>query len=218
MANLNPGLIARKVGMTQIYDDNGQVIPVTVVETGRNVVVAVKRADGPDGYDAIQLGFGIQKPHRVNRPMRGHFAKAGVEPVRWLREIRVTAERAAELKPGDRLGPDDVFAEGDVVDVVGTSKGRGFAGVMKRHGFRGFLRTHGTHEYFRHGGSIGTRLTPGMVLKGKRMAGHMGAARVTIQNLRVVKVDAERGLLFIKGGIPGPNGGQVLVRKAVKKH
>lgn len=217
MANQSPGLLGQKIGMTQIYDQDGHVVPVTVIDLRGNTVLAVKRTDGPDGYPAVQLGVGVRKAGRTTRALAGVFAKAGVAPLRWIREVRVTDEQAATWQPGQVLGPGDLFAAGELVDVTGTSKGRGTAGVMKRHNFTGFIRTHGTHEFFRHGGSIGTRLTPGMVLKGKKMGGHMGAARVTTQNQRVVKIDAERGLLFVRGGVPGPNGGLVLVRKAVKQ-
>ncbi len=216
MANEMPGLIGRKIGMTQIFADNGTAIAVTVVEAGPNAVLQVKSADGTDGYNAVQLGFADKKPSRTTQAEQGHFDKAGTSPKKHVVEFRLAADAAAAYTAGQELGVADVFAEGDAVDVIGTSKGRGFAGVMKRHGFRGFIRTHGTHEYFRHGGSIGTRLTPGHVLKGKKMGGHMGAERVTIQNLKVVKLDADNNLLYIKGGIPGPNGGIVRVRKAVK--
>ena len=216
MANEMPGLIGRKIGMTQLFADNGTATAVTVVEAGPNAVLQVKSADGPDGYNAVQLGFEDKKPARTNQAELGHFDKAGTSPKKHIVEFRLSADAVAGYTPGQELGVSDVFAEGDTVDVTGTSKGRGFAGVMKRHGFRGFIRTHGTHEYFRHGGSIGTRLTPGHVLKGKKMSGQMGAERVTIQNLQVVKLDADNNLLYIKGGIPGPNGGIVRVRKAVK--
>lgn len=217
MANEMPGLLGRKLGMTQIYNNDGAVQPVTVIEVGGNAVLRVKTEDSADGYNAIQLGFGEQKAARTNKPDTGAFKKAEVSPRKFVRELRLSKADAAKHTVGQELGANDVFSEGDVCDVIGTSKGRGFAGVMKRHNFRGFIRSHGTHEYFRHGGSIGTRLTPGHVLKGKKMPGHMGAARVTVQNMSIVKIDAKKGLLFIKGGVPGPNGGFVVVRKAVKK-
>ncbi|RME23395.1 MAG: 50S ribosomal protein L3 [Deltaproteobacteria bacterium] len=216
MANERPGLIGRKIGMTQLFSDDGTATAVTVIEAGPNAVIQVKTADGPDRYNAVQLGFEDKKPSRTTRPEQGHFDKAGVTPKKHVVEFRLSEDAVKGYTPGQSVGVADVFTEGDLVDVSGTSKGRGFAGVMKRHGFRGFIRTHGTHEYFRHGGSIGTRLTPGHVLKGKKMSGHMGAERVTVQNLKVVKVDAEHNLLFLKGGVPGPNGGIVRVRKAVK--
>ena len=211
------GLLGRKVGMTQLFAPDGRVLPVTVIEAGPCPVLRVKSSDGPDGYDAIQLGFGSQKPSRINKPLTGQYDQAGLEePVRYVREFRVPKAIAAQYEKGQKIAVTDLFEEGKVVDVTGTSKGRGFAGVMKRYNFRGFIRSHGVHEFFRHGGSIGTRLTPGMTLKGKKMPGHMGSARVTVQNLAVARVDAERNLIFVKGGVPGPNGGLVMVRHAAK--
>ena len=207
------GLIGKKIGMSQLFDDTGNVIPVTVVETGPCVVVQ-KKDEAKDGYNALQLGFGTQKNQRVNRPLRGHMAKAEKGSFRVLREFRVDDVSGYEV--GQELTVTDLVQAGDLVDVTGTSKGRGFAGVMKRWDFRGFSRTHGTHEYFRHGGSIGNRSYPGKVFKGKRMAGHWGNERVSIQNLRVVEVRPEENLLLVKGAIPGSNGGLVLVRRAVK--
>ena len=207
------GLIGKKIGMSQLFDGTGNVIPVTVVETGPCVVVQ-KKDEAKDGYNALQLGFGTQKNQRVNRPLRGHMAKAEKGSFRVLREFRVDDVSGYEV--GQELTVTDLVQAGDLVDVTGTSKGRGFAGVMKRWDFRGFSRTHGTHEYFRHGGSIGNRSYPGKVFKGKRMAGHWGNERVSIQNLRVVEVRAEENLLLVKGAIPGSNGGLVLVRRAVK--
>ena len=199
--------------MSQLFDDTGNVIPVTVVETGPCVVVQKKEV-GKDGYNALQLGFGTQKSQRVNRPLRGHMAKAERGSFRVLREFRMDDVSSYEV--GQELKVEDLVRPGDRVDVTGCSKGRGFAGVMKRWDFGGFSRTHGTHEYFRHGGSIGNRSYPGKVFKGKRMAGHWGNERVSIQNLRVVAVRAEENLLLVKGSIPGSNGGTVLVRRAVK--
>jgi large subunit ribosomal protein L3 len=216
MANMKPGLLGRKVGMTQIFAENGDVLPVTVIEVGDNVVIQLKSAEGADGYNGVQLGFDEQKPQRLTKPELGHFEKAGVAPQKFVREIRITAEDLAKYPAGGKVGATDIFVVNDAVDVTGTSKGRGFAGVMKRHGFAGFIRSHGTHEYFRHGGSIGTRLTPGHVLKGKKMPGHMGAKRTTVQNLNVVRIDAEKGLLYIRGGVPGPNGGYVVVRHSAR--
>jgi large subunit ribosomal protein L3 len=213
MANTKPGLLGRKVGMTQIFTDDGNVTPVTVIEVGKNVVVQLKNADGSDGYNGVQLGFDEQKPQRLTKPQLGHFEKAGVAPQKFVREIRLEAADLTKYPAGGTVGADDIFVVTDRVDVTGTSKGRGFAGVMKRYGFAGFERSHGTHEYFRHGGSIGTRLTPGHVLKGKKMPGHMGAKRTTVQNLVVVRIDSEKGLLYISGGVPGPNGGYVIVRR-----
>ena len=190
MANEMPGLLGRKLGMTQIYNKDGAVQPVTVIEVGGNAVLRVKTEGTAGGYNAIQLGFDEQKANRTNKPDAGSFEKAKVSPRKFVRELRLSKEQAGKYSVGQELGASDVFKDGDFCDVTGTSKGRGFAGVMKRHNFRGFIRSHGTHEYFRHGGSIGTRLTPGHVLKGKKMPGHMGAARVTVQNISVVKVDA----------------------------
>jgi len=216
MANEMPGLLGRKLGMTQIFSDDA-VEPVTVVEVTGNAVLRVKTEDSADGYNAIQLGFGERKEARTNKPDMGGFAKAQVSPRKFVRELRLSADDVKKYTVGQELGASDVFSAGDVVDATGTSKGRGFAGVMKRHNFAGFIRSHGTHEYFRHGGSIGTRLTPGHVLKGKKMPGQMGNKRVTVQNMSIVRVDAERNLLFIKGGVPGANGTFVVIRKAVKK-
>lgn len=209
------GLIGRKIGMTQIYDDTGAVVPVTLIEAGPCTVLQVKTAEGPDGYNAVKLGFGQGK--RANKADQGQLAKAGLEtPPAIIREVRLSADGVGQHNVGDTITTADVFEVGTRVDVTGTSKGRGFAGVMKRHHFRGFVRSHGTHEYFRHGGAIGTRLTPGHVLKGKKMSGQMGNERVTVQNLEIARVDAERNLLFVRGGVPGPKGGYVLVRQAVK--
>ena len=217
MANEMMGLLGRKVGMTQMYDSDENLHGVTVVDVSGNVVVATRSEDGADGYNAIQLGIDEQKESRVNQPEMGHFKKAGVSPRKYVREIRLSKDAAAAFAAGQDIAAGDVFSDGIWVDVIGTSKGRGFTGVMKRYNFKGFIRSHGTHEYFRHGGSIGTRLTPGMVFKGKKMPGQHGNKRNTVQNLKVLKVDTERGLLFIRGGVPGPNGGYVVVRKAIKK-
>jgi large subunit ribosomal protein L3 len=219
MANEFMGLLGRKLGMTQLFEDDGTVLPVTVVEAGPCTVLQVKTDEVKDGYNALLLGFGSQKKQRLTKAEVGQLKASGKQdaPPSAKREVRVDAARVASAKVGDILGASDVFTAGDYVDVVGTSKGRGFAGVMKRYNFAGFIQTHGTHEFFRHGGSIGTRLTPGHVLKGKKMPGHMGSARVTVQNLKVVKVDAERNLVFVLGGVPGPTGSNVIVRMAVKK-
>ena len=215
--NETMGLVGRKLGMTQLFTDDGTVIPVTVIEAGPNTVLQIKKADGSDRYNAVQLGFGTRKERRSTRAFTGHAKAANAEIPAEVREVRVDADTVARFERGQTVGAAEVFEVGQHVDVVGTSKGRGFAGVMKRHNFRGFERSHGVHEYFRHGGSIGTRLTPGMTLAGKKMPGQMGNARVTVQNLEVVKVDADRNLLFLRGGVPGPNGAYITVRKAVKK-
>lgn len=213
--NTQTGVIGRKVGMTQIFVDDGDVVPVTVIEAGPNTVLRV-RTDDADGYSAVQLGY-LDLPERhVNRPMKGVYAGLGMAAKRIVRELRLTPQAAAGFTAGQTVGPADVFTVGSRVDVTGTSKGRGFSGVMKRHNFKGFIRSHGTHEYFRHSGSIGTRLTPGRVRPGLHMSGHMGAERVTVQCLKVVRIDAERNLVYVRGGVPGPNGGYVVVRNAVK--
>jgi large subunit ribosomal protein L3 len=215
MANSEMGLIGRKIGMTQIFEEDGKAVPVTVVQVGPCRILQIKTAEGNDGYNAIQLGFGSQKLHRVSKPELGHNAKTDSTPSAWVSEIRVSAETAASFTAGQDLGA-DVFSVGDIVDCIGTSKGAGFAGVMKRYNFAGFIRTHGTHEFFRHGGSIGTRLTPGHVAKGKKMPGRMGNEQVTVQNMRIAKVDTERHLVYVAGGVPGPKGSFVKVRMAVK--
>jgi large subunit ribosomal protein L3 len=217
MANSMMGLLGRKIGMTQIFDEAGTVMPVTVIEAGPNKVLRVKLASSSDGYSALQLGFGTQKTQRLNKADLGQLKKAGVEGgIRTIREIRVTDAEAAKHQVGASLNVTDVFTEGTRVDVIGTSKGKGFGGVMKKYNFAGFERSHGVHEFFRHGGSIGTRLTPGMTFKGKKMPGHMGSVKKSIQNLKIVRVDAERNLLFVLGGVPGATGGMVTVRHAVK--
>ena len=216
MANTHIGLLGLKVGMTQLFEEDGDVSAVSVIEIGENVVLQVKTAEGPDGYNAVQLGIVEQKRSRVNKPETGHFDKAGAEPQRFVQEIRVDAQDLARFAVGAKVKASDIFKLGDRVDVVGTSKGRGFSGVMKRYHFKGFERSHGTHEFFRHGGSIGTRLTPGHVIKGKRMGGHMGDARTTVQNLEIARIDAEKGLLYVTGGIPGARGGLVVVRLSTR--
>ncbi len=268
--NKNPGMLGRKIGMTQYFDSNDNVVPCTVVEAGPCAVVQIKTVE-TDGYNAIQLGFAARPTkdasrqereiaalreeletieedlkeadedttarlqedkaqwerriirleksaaaHRlgVDQPLHGHFAKAGVSPTRLLREFRLDDVSGYSL--GQSLTISDVLKVGQKVDVTGTSKGKGFSGVMKKFHFRGFLRSHGVHEFFRHGGSIGTRLTPGHVQKGMKMPGQLGNARATVQNLQVVKIDAEKNLVYIRGGIPGPNGNLVSVRGTSK--
>jgi large subunit ribosomal protein L3 len=206
------GLLGTKLGMTQLWDDNNRIVPVTVIEAASNVVTQVRAGD-TDGYTAVQLGFGEVKPSKVTKPQAGHFTKAGVTPRRHMAEIR-TAD-AAEYSLGQELGA-DVFAAGEIVDVTGTSKGKGFAGVMKRHGFHGVGASHGAHRNHRKPGSIGGCATPGRVFKGLRMAGRMGADTVTIQNLTVHAVDADKGLILVKGAIPGPRGTIVVLRTAAK--
>ncbi|WP_353509037.1 50S ribosomal protein L3 [Intrasporangium sp.] len=206
------GLLGKKLGMTQVWDADNRLIPVTVVEAGPCVVTQVRNGES-DGYDAVQLAFGAIDPRKVNRPMTGHFEKAGVTPRRHLVELR-TAD-AADYELGQEISA-DVFEAGQRVDATGTTKGKGFAGVMKRHGFAGVSSSHGAHRNHRKPGSIGGCATPGRVFRGMRMAGRMGGVRQTTQNLQIHAVDAEKGLLLIKGAVPGPRGGIVLIRTAAK--
>ena len=209
---MQKGIIGKKIGMTQIFDENGKVVPVTVVEAGPCVVSQKKTVEN-DGYAAVQIGFGDLKAHTVKKPMAGHFAKANVAPKRTLREFRFDDIDAYDV--GD-LVKADVFAAGDKVDVTGTSKGKGYAGVIKRWNFQRLKESHGSGPVARHGGSIGSCSDPSRVYPGKKMAGHLGSERVTVQNLQVVKVDAENNLIAIKGAIPGPNGGTVVIHDTVK--
>jgi large subunit ribosomal protein L3 len=206
------GVLGEKLGMTQVWDADNRVVPVTVVKAGPCVVTQVRNL-ATDGYEAVQIGFGEIDPRKVNKPEKGHFDKAGVTPRRFLVELR-TAD-AAEYSLGQEVTV-ETFETGQLVDVSGTSKGKGFAGVMKRHNFKGLGAGHGVQRKHRSPGSIGACATPGRVFKGVRMAGRMGGARVTVQNLTVHAIDAEKGLLLIKGAIPGPNGGVVLVKTAAK--
>ncbi|MGH8969430.1 MAG: 50S ribosomal protein L3 [Actinomycetes bacterium] len=206
------GLLGEKLGMTQVFDENNRIVPVTVVAAGPCVVTQV-RAPEVDGYSAVQIGYGGVDPRRVNKPEGGHFAKAGVTPRRYLVELRT--DDASEYTLGQELTA-DTFEAGQHVDVTATSKGKGTAGVMKRHGFSGLGAGHGTQRKHRSPGSIGGCATPGRVFKGVRMAGRMGAVRTTTQGLTVHSVDAERGLVLIKGAVPGPKGALVLVRTASK--
>lgn len=205
-------LLGHKLGMTQVWGEDNVLVPVTVVAAAGNVVTDVRTADH-GGYSAVQLAFGAIDPRKVTKPMQGHFARAGVPPRRHLVEVR-TAD-SGEYRLGQELGL-DVFAGGDLVDVVGTTKGKGHAGVMKRHGFRGLGAGHGTQRKHRSPGSIGACATPGRVFKGLRMAGRMGGERQTVQNLTVHAVDLERGYLLIRGAVPGPRNGVVLVKSASK--
>ena len=206
------GLLGEKLGMTQVFDENNRIVPVTVVAAGPCVVTQVRSVD-TDGYSAVQLGFGAVDPRRVNKPDTGHYAKAGVTPRRTLVELRT--DDASEYTLGQELTV-EVFEAGQRVDVTANSKGKGTAGVMKRHGFHGVSASHGSHRNHRKPGSIGGASTPGRVFKGMRMAGRMGNARTTTQGLTIHAVDAERGLLLIKGAVPGPKGAVVLVRTAAK--
>ncbi len=206
------GVLGEKLGMTQVWDDAGRLVPVTVVQAGPCVVTQVRTSDS-DGYDAVQIAYGAIDPRKVNQPMAGHFAKAGVTPRRHLVELR-TAD-AGEYALGQEVTV-EVFEAGQKVDVVGTTKGKGTAGVMKRHGFHGVGASHGAHRNHRKPGSIGGASTPGRVFRGQKMAGRMGHVRKTTQNLTIHAVDADRGLLLIKGALPGPKGGLVLVKTAAK--
>jgi len=207
------GILGTKLGMTQLWDENNKVVPVTVIQAGPCVVTQVRTPE-TDGYSAVQLGFGAVKAKKVTKPEAGHFAKADVTPRKHLVELR-TAD-AAEFTLGQELSA-EVFADGEIVDVTGTTKGKGTAGVMKRHGFHGLKASHGVHRKHRAPGSIGGCSTPGKVFKGLRMAGRMGNEKVTVQNLKIHAVDVERGLLLVRGAIPGNKGSLVVVRSAAKK-
>jgi large subunit ribosomal protein L3 len=203
------GMVGKKLGMTQVFDDSGIALPVTVIECGPNVVTQIRTTE-KDGYEAVQLGFGISK--RLNQPEQGHRKPSGFMS-HSLREVKATS--VDDLEIGQQIKA-DTFAVGELVDVISNSKGRGFQGGMKRHGFKGGPKTHGQSDRWRAPGSIGSSATPGRVFKGMKMAGHMGNERVTVQNLEVVRVDLDRNLLLIKGSIPGPNKGLVVIRKAIK--
>ena len=208
---MKKAIIGRKVGMTQIFDENGVVIPVTVIEAGPCTVVQVKTTE-TDGYDAVQLGYGEVKENKVNKPEKGHFTKGNVKPTKHLREFRV--DNASEVKVGDEIKV-DIFAEGDTVDIQGKTKGKGFQGVIKRHGQSRGPMGHGS-MYHRRPGSMGSTSTPGRVFKGKKLPGHMGNTTVTIQNLKVVKVDTEKNAILVKGSVPGNKGVILKIKDAVK--
>ena len=212
MSKQRKGVLGEKLGMTQVFDDEGRIVPVTVVQAGPCVVTRVRTPDA-DGYSAVQLGFGQIDPRKVNKPITGHFDKAGVTPRRHIVELRT--DDAAEYELGQEITV-EVFEAGQRIDVTGRSKGKGTAGVMKRHGFKGLSASHGTQRKHRSPGSIGGCATPGRVFKGLRMAGRYGNTRTTVQNLTVHAIDADKGLLLIKGAVPGPNGGLILVRSAAK--
>ena len=209
------GLIGRKVGMTQLFSDDGDVIPVTAIEAGPCWIVQ-KKTPERDGYAAVQLGFGAKKAKRVTKPLQGHFQRSGVIPTQWLREFRVDEQTLIEYQEGQEVSG-EIFAGYRYVDVTGTSKGRGFTGVIKRHNFAGKNMSHGTHEYFRHGGSIGASADPGRVWKNTGMPGQYGNTQVTVQRLEIVRFLKERGLLFVKGAVPGPTGGMLLVQVSTKQ-
>ena len=209
---MKKAILGKKIGMTQIFDENGKVVPVTVIEADP-CVVSQKKTIETDGYEAVQIGFGDLRPKLVNKPAKGHFDKFGIAPKRVLRECRF--EDISTYNVGDIIKA-DVFETGEKVDVVGTSKGKGYAGVIKRWNFRRLKESHGTGPVVRKGGSNGACSDPSRVFKGKKMAGHLGAERVTIQNLTIAKIDVENNLIAIKGAVPGPNGGTVLIRNSVK--
>ncbi len=208
---MKKGLVGKKLGMTQLFDANGNVVPVTVIEAGP-CVISQKKTIENDGYEAVQIGYGDLKASKVNKPMKGHFAKGDVAPKKVLREFRF--EDTSAMNVGDIIKA-DIFAEGDTVDVRGTSKGKGYAGVVKRWNFGRLKESHGTGPVHRHGGSLGV-IDPARVFKGKKMAGHLGNERVTVQNLCVVKVDAEKNIIAVKGAVPGPKGGIVVLFDSVK--
>lgn len=213
--NQNPGVIGRKLGMTQVIEEDGTVVPCTVVQAA--VTVVGKRTQEKDGYDALLLGIEPRKEKHTNKPLAGFYKKQGVEPKRVLRELRCAGEYAAGFEVGQKLSLDQLFEPGQFVDVQGVTRGRGFTGVMRRHNFAGAGASHGAHEYKRHGGSIGSNMTPGRVLPGKKMPGQYGNERVSVLNQRLVRVLSEDDLLLVRGGAPGSKNGLVIVRGAVKK-
>ena len=212
--NFQLGLIAKKIGMTQIFAEDGSRIPVTVLHIAGNNVTAQKTVER-DGYSAIQVGYAEKKASRMTKPALGQFTKLGITPRYELREFRIAADKLAEFPAGTAVTA-AIFTEGALVDVTGTSKGKGYQGVIKRHNMEGEKNSHGQHEFFRHGGSIGCRKTPGRVHRGKRMTGHMGDERVTVQNLKVARIDVENGLILVKGPVPGGKNGYVTIRNAIK--
>lgn len=210
------GIISKKLGMTQIFAEDGTMTQVTAVLAGPCTITQIKTKE-KDGYTAVQVGFDEKRAKRTTKPLQGHFKKANSTPKRILQEFRLSEKEIEPLKLGEQVTLESVFKEGDFVDVTGTSKGCGYTGVMKRHGFKGGKASHGVHEYHRHGGSIGMSSNPGRVNKGTKMAGQHGNEKVTIQNLKIAKLDNEKSLLLISGAVPGPNNGYVIVNKAVKK-
>lgn len=214
--NTNLGLLGKKLGNTQIFTDDGEVQRVTVVEVGPCVVVG-KRTPDKHGYSALRIGFGTKRAKSVRKPEAGLYAKLGLEVPAAVRELRLPPEVVEKYEVGQKLSAQDVFRDGMFVDIQGTSKGRGYTGVMKRHNFAGYKATHGAHEYQRHGGSIGMNMTPGRVFKGKKMAGQHGNKTVTVLNVKVAKVMADEGLVLVQGSVPGARGSLVLMRSAAKK-
>ncbi len=214
--NKHPGILGKKLGYTQLFDDKGEVLRCTVVQSG--AVVIGKRTQEKDGYDALIVGLGERKEKHTNKPLRGTYTKANQTPKRIVRELRGTADWVAKFEAGQVLPLNDIFQVGQFVDAQGVTRGRGFTGVMRRWNFAGNVQTHGTHEYRRHGGSIGTNMTPGRTLPGLKMGGQYGNETVTTHNLKIAKIIAEDNLILIEGAVPGPRNGIVMVRGAVKKH
>ena len=212
---MSVSILATKEGMTQMFLEDGVRVPVTVIRVEPNVVIQKKTVE-KDGYNALQLGYGSIREKLLSKPEAGHLKKAGGELKRHLREVRVSEEELAQYEVGQAINA-DVLSDCESLDIAGVSKGRGFAGVMKRHNMAGFRATHGTHEYFRHGGSIGCRAKPGKVFKGKKMPGHMGNARVTVKNLRVIEVDGEEGVVIVRGSVPGPKGGLIELHNSTRR-
>ncbi len=209
------GLIGKKIGMTQVFTEEGNLVPVTVIDVSSCMVVG-KRTPEKDEYTAVTLGYGAVKEKALTKAELGHFKKQGVTPRRHLKEFRLTPQEAEQFKVGDAVKP-DLFAKGQLVDVTGITKGRGFQGVVKRWSFLGFGQTHGTHEYRKHPGAIGQRKTPGRIYPNKKMPGHYGVEQVTTQNMTVVDVDTEKGLVLVKGAVPGHNDGVVIIKPSIKK-
>jgi len=213
--NQHPGVVGRKIGMTQVFEEDGTVVPCTVVQA--NPVVVGKRTKEKDGYDALMLGIEAVKEKHSSKAQVGFFKKASVDPLRVVREFRCDADYAAKFEIGQKLTLDQVFQAGQFVDVQGVSRGRGFTGVMRRHNFKGAVRTHGAHEYKRHGGSIGTNMTPGRTLPGRKMPGQHGNKTCSVLSQRVIKILPEDNLILIRGGVPGSRNGLVLVRGASRR-
>lgn len=213
--NQFPGILGRKIGMSQVVAEDGTVTPVTVIEAKATVVG--KRTKEQHGYDALVLGFGERKAKHTPKPLAGQFAKAGVKPALVTREFRCDADFVAKFEVGGEVKPEEVFDAGQFVDVRGLSRGRGFTGVMRRHNFAGAKNSHGAHEYFRHGGSLGTNMTPGRVLPGRKMAGQYGSQTVSVLNQKIVRIIPDKGLVLVHGGVPGARNGLVELRGAVKK-
>ena len=213
--NTNPGILGKKIGMTQLFDEKGEVQRVTVIQAG--CVVVGKRTMEKDGYSALVVGLGERKEKHTSKPLAGQYKKAGVSAKKVVRELRLSADEVAKYEIGAKLPIDQIFAPGQFVDCQGTTRGRGFTGVVRRWGFAGFVQTHGTHEYFRHGGSIGTNMTPGRTLPGLKMPGQYGNETVTALNLKVVRIMPEEDLVLVAGAVPGASNGHVMLRGAVKK-